>query len=68
MLLAIYTNILHYNFILTIYENFKSVFLSYLEQTKIGKLACLFCLSFEALPLYKILIDGHCVKNAKYIW
>ena len=68
MLLVIYTNILHYNFILTIYENFKSVFLSYLEQTKIGKLVCLFYLSFEVLSLYNILIDGHRVKNAKYIW
>ena len=41
----IYAKILHHIFISTIYENFKSVFFSNLEQKEISKLVYLFDLS-----------------------
>ena len=45
MLVVGYAKILHHLFIPTIYENFRSVFFTYLGQTEISKLACLFDLS-----------------------
>ena len=45
MLVVIYAKILHRSFIPTIYENFKSLFLAYLVQTKTWKLVYKFDLS-----------------------
>ena len=45
ILVAIYAEVLHHSFIPTIYENFKSVFFTYLMQTKIWKLVYRFDLS-----------------------
>ena len=38
MLVVIYAKILNHSFIATIHDNFKSVFVTYLVQTKIWKL------------------------------
>ena len=45
MLVLSYAKIFHHFFIPTIYENFKSVFFTYLGQIEISKLSCLFDLS-----------------------
>ena len=40
MLVVIYAKILYHSIIKTTYENFKSIFFTYLVQTKIWKLGC----------------------------